>query len=415
MPQWLSVQADGTTLDSLASVERIPWMALKSVIEGSVSALPIGFDVPLGTDEFLIETTHIYKSFLLMGCKLGHAEEMTSLLFSSLQHCLKASPGECCLFAMPRKVFTVLLRHVLDSGGYLQDYRLLDFWQAMLVASRKKSLVIMLGGTSGCGKSTLGSLLTTRFGLSEFMSTDTIRHLLRSRYSLEENPCIHKSTYEGNASEYTAQCEDVQKLIENVIADVYARNASIVLEGVHITPSFMLAMMKRYPGSIFPFIIYISNVEKHRDRFAVRAKYMTTDDSSNKYIKHFESIRYIQQFLVDEAERHHFPMVDNTNVDRSLATMHAVIVSLRSLTENITPTLMTHWFDYYHGKYWGSKNMLKRLEETAGPRESRACSFEESSEETELLLQHGKNIVARARTASAPASVESLTRPTNAS
>ena len=60
----------------------------------------------------------------------------------------------------------------------------------------------------------------------------------------------------------------------------------MVIEGVHITPDFMISMMRQYPNCI-PFVICISNESKHRERFAVRSKYMTLDKRYNKYVFYF--------------------------------------------------------------------------------------------------------------------------------
>ena len=37
-----------------------------------------------------------------------------------------------------------------------------------------------------------------------------------------------------------------------------------------------------------------SNETKHRERFAVRAKYMTLEPTANKYVKYIRNIRTIQ-------------------------------------------------------------------------------------------------------------------------
>jgi 2-phosphoglycerate kinase len=39
---------------------------------------------------------------------------------------------------------------------------------------------------------------------------------------------------------------------------------------------------------------HVSNEAKHRERFAVRAKYMTLDPTRNRYVKYIRNIRIIQ-------------------------------------------------------------------------------------------------------------------------
>lgn len=87
-----------------------------------------------------------------------------------------------------------------------------------------------------------------------------------------------------------------------------------------------MGLMKKHP-SIVPFMIYISNEEKHLERFAVRAKYMTLDPTKNKYVKYIRNIRTIQDYLCKRADKHLVPKINNTNVDKSVATIHATVFS----------------------------------------------------------------------------------------
>lgn len=87
-----------------------------------------------------------------------------------------------------------------------------------------------------------------------------------------------------------------------------------------------MGLMKKHP-SIIPFMVYISNEEKHMERFAVRAKYMTLDPSKNKYVKYIRNIRTIQEYLCNCADKHLVPKINNTNVDRSVAAIHATVFS----------------------------------------------------------------------------------------
>ncbi|MCI21154.1 mutant low phytic acid protein, partial [Trifolium medium] len=87
-----------------------------------------------------------------------------------------------------------------------------------------------------------------------------------------------------------------------------------------------MGLMKKHP-SIIPFMVYITNEEKHLERFAVRAKYMTLDPAKNKYVKYIRNIRTIQDYLCKRAEKHLVPKINNTNVDKSVAAIHATVFS----------------------------------------------------------------------------------------
>ena len=84
--------------------------------------------------------------------------------------------------------------------------------------------------------------------------------------------------------------------------------------------------MRKHP-SIIPFMIYISNEDKHLERFAVRAKYMTLDPGKNKYVKYIRNIRTIQIYLCNRADKYLVPKINNTNIDKSVASIHATVFS----------------------------------------------------------------------------------------
>ncbi|KAL8496570.1 hypothetical protein ACS0TY_020313 [Phlomoides rotata] len=252
------------------------------------------------------------------------------------------------------------------------------------IRERKESVTVLLCGTSGCGKSTLSSLLGSRLGITTIVSTDSIRHMMRSFVDEKENPLLWASTYhageyldpsavaqakakrkakksarlsaaslsmhdissdngtrktEGNSTTsdiirpkqmaiegFKAQSEMVIDSLDRLITAWEERKESVVVEGVHLSLNFVMGLMKKHP-SIIPFMIYISNEEKHLERFAVRAKYMTLDPAKNKYVKYIKNIRTIQEYLCNQADKHLVPKINNTNVDKSVAVIHATVFS----------------------------------------------------------------------------------------
>jgi hypothetical protein len=87
----------------------------------------------------------------------------------------------------------------------------------------------------------------------------------------------------------------------------------------------MMSVMKKYPFCI-PFIVYIKNKDKHKERFAVRSKHMTLEPKYNKYVACFDNIRTIHKHFVKKAEKRLIPRIDNTNVDKSLGIIHSTII-----------------------------------------------------------------------------------------
>ena len=67
---------------------------------------------------------------------------------------------------------------------------------------------------------------------------------------------------------------------------------------------------------------------------------MTLDPSANRYVKHIQQIRTIQDYLVKRADRHCLPKVNNTNVDRSVAAIHATVLSALRRQSKVFPLLL---------------------------------------------------------------------------
>ncbi|KAK8966727.1 hypothetical protein KSP40_PGU013098 [Platanthera guangdongensis] len=187
----------------------------------------------------------------------------------------------------------------------------------------------------------------SRLGITNVISTDSIRHMMRSFVDEKENPLLWSSTYHaalgrksldaGSRPEiigkkqmaiegFKAQSEMVIDSLDRLITAWEDQNQSAIVEGVHLNINFVMGLMKKHP-SILPFMMYITNEEKHKERFAVRAKYMALDPAKNKYVKYIHNIRSIQDYLCNRADKHLVPKINNTNVDRSVAAIHATVFS----------------------------------------------------------------------------------------
>ncbi|CAN6461488.1 unnamed protein product [Victoria cruziana] len=283
-----------------------------------------------------------------------------------------------------RKTFLDVVCDALSQYKYVGPNQRADLVLSCRIRERKESVTVLLCGTSGCGKSTLSALLGSRLGITTVISTDSIRHMMRSFVDEKQNPLLWASTYHagefldpvavakakakrkakklagknpavkvgqewsshGNSEPrpdsastleaigtkqmaiegFKAQSEMVIDSLDRLITAWEERNESVVVEGVHLSLNFVMGLMKKHP-SIIPFMIYITSEDKHMERFAVRAKYMTLDPAKNKYVKYIRNIRTIQEYLCNRADKHLVPKINNTNVDRSVAAIHATVFS----------------------------------------------------------------------------------------
>jgi 2-phosphoglycerate kinase len=293
----------------------------------------------------------------VMGCKPIHAHQIAEELFAILNSLLndikyKKNQLSTEVICLKKSAFISLFIKCLHNHNYKNAKYIRDYYNALDFINRKYPLLVLLGGTSGTGKSTLASLTACRLGISNVLSTDSIRHILRNFTSKEQNPILFASTYETfkfvnddpvkpksqkkkTIEGYKIQCAIVQTYLERVVGRIMERNESVVVEGVHLTVSFMKLMMSKYQHCI-PFMIYIKDENKHKERFAVRAKEMTIDPKYNKYIENFENISIIHKWNCKKAENYLIPRIDNTNVDKGLGIIHSTIIRcMRKFTEGI--------------------------------------------------------------------------------
>ncbi|KAL6838468.1 hypothetical protein ACP4OV_031713 [Aristida adscensionis] len=348
----------------------------------------------------------LHSTLQLMGCKPRHAFEISRRVFDVIRtgdahgdtaaagvqryELAEATPTSSprqfqfelykrrTTVLLPRDLFLDLVCDALALYKYLAPNQRADLMRACRIRERKESVTILLCGTSGCGKSTLSTLLGSRLGVTTVVSTDSIRHMMRSFVEEKENPLLWASTYHagecldpvavaeakarrkakkrsgmssGSSTDYEksgaltdkidgkaigkkqmaiegykAQSEMVIDSLDRLITAWEDRKESVVIEGVHLSLNFVMGLMRKHP-SVIPFMIYISNEGKHTERFAVRAKYMTLDPTKNKYVKYISNIRTIQEYLCSRADKYLVPKINNTNVDRSVASIHATVFS----------------------------------------------------------------------------------------
>lgn len=274
----------------------------------------------------------------------------------------------------------------------LSDQHLQDFAVSCSLAEQRSSVTLLLCGTSGTGKSTLASLLASRLGIKSVVSTDSIRHMMRSFSSEAKDPLLWGSTYQAGeflnrivstkgsgahssdpkkaaVKGYKAQSEMVMEHLDRLITSFESRRESLLVEGVHLSLNFVVRLMQHHP-TIVPFLVHISNESKHMERFAVRSRAMTLRAEGNRYIKYLRNIRVIQEYLCKTADKHSIPKVDNTNVDRSIATIHGTLLGClrrkeqgEPLLDPVTKRCRVLLEEYLRCKSatWSSRDMLELI------------------------------------------------------
>ncbi|CAI5990896.1 unnamed protein product [Closterium sp. NIES-65] len=227
------------------------------------------------------------------------------------------------------------------------------------------------GGSGGKGRD-LGSGMDAVNGKEPMSEKEVVSEM--EAVSEREGVSEREMVIQG----YKAQSEMVIGSVEQLLCKWERCHESAIVEGVHLSLNFVMELLKRHP-TIIPFVIYIGNEAKHMERFAVRAKYMTLDPRRNKYVRYMRNIRAIQDYLVRRADKHLIPKVNNTNMDKSVAAIHATVFtclrhraageSMYSRASNTLPLLHHEYDTQYTASGLGSKGMLYVIQREGSLRE----------------------------------------------
>ena len=215
-----------------------------------------------------------------------------------------------------------------------------------LLKRSQRPLVVLVGGSTGSGKSTVATEVAHRLGITRIQSTDSIRHVMRSVISHNLLPCVHRSSFQVQESEIPAvpgvdprvaalmeQVRYVSVAVEAVLERALQESFSMILEGVHLVPG-LFQRFAANPGLHFVHVVvHVEEEAMHRERFLRRGTTVATRPG-RRYLDHFESIRTIQTYLVQQAHVHGTPDIENRDLD---ATVHRVLGQILDGVGDSTP------------------------------------------------------------------------------
>jgi 2-phosphoglycerate kinase len=195
-------------------------------------------------------------------------------------------------------------------------------------------IVVLVGGATGTGKSRIATEIAYRLGITRVTSTDFIRQTMRAFFSEEFMPSIHYSSFEAAPAALEADDPTLAGFLEqtrNVLVGVRAvteralqEGWSMVLEGVHLVPG----LVPEVEGALaVQCVLEIESEDVHAGHFWVRD---TTSDGLRpvgRYLGQLDEIRRVQQFIVDRARRCDVPVIENSNIDATIAAVMDLVLA----------------------------------------------------------------------------------------
>jgi|SRR5262245_572299 len=212
-------------------------------------------------------------------------------------------------------------------------------WRAFQESERP--MILLLAGAAGVGKTALAQEVAHRLGIARVTSTDSIRQVMRIMLSSELAPAIHASSYdawqalpalvdgedpvvEGFRAQATTVSVGVRAMIERSIAE----NSHMILDGVSILPG--LIHPERYAGDAHLIFLAVATLDAgaYRSRFEARAR-VAARRAPHRYLENLDAILRIQDHILELADQHGVPIVDNVSFDDSVLSI------LRHVTETL--------------------------------------------------------------------------------
>jgi 2-phosphoglycerate kinase len=205
-------------------------------------------------------------------------------------------------------------------------------------------IVLLIGGSTGTGKSRVATEVAYRLGITRVTSTDFIRQTMRAFFSTEFMPSIHYSSFEagkalsgGDAGDpvlagFLDQTRNVLVGVRAVVERSLQEGWSMVLEGVHLVPGMLPAI----EGALaVQCVLEVGPEDVHAGHFWVRDAGTEGLRPVQRYLDALGDIRYIQSYIVERAERAGVPVIENSNIERTIRSVMELVLASTERLEGV--------------------------------------------------------------------------------
>jgi 2-phosphoglycerate kinase len=264
----------------------------------------------LSGDEAASITTGLYQELIAEGQPEVSSQHLRELTFHRIRDQLGPEPAR---------------RYLVWKG--FQDSR--------------RPLLVLISGSVGCGKSTVATQLAHRLGIVRMQSTDMLREVMRMMVPRRLVPVLHRSTYNAwqalPAHEhlhaqpdtlvedgYLTQSELVWVACEAAVQRAVQERVSLILEGVHVHPSFFRRIESESNAIVVPVMLAVLKRKHLRQRIRGRGK-DAPDRRAERYLKHLDDIWRLQSFLLSEADPAGVPIVMNEDIEATVQEVVRII------------------------------------------------------------------------------------------
>jgi 2-phosphoglycerate kinase len=153
--------------------------------------------------------------------------------------------------------------------------------------------------------------------------------VLRAFFTHEAMPSVHHSAFEaGGADGYREQAERVATGVDAIVERAAAEGTPLIVEGVHVLPGTLERGLRDRCVAVEALLV-VEDPELHRGHFSHRRG----SRPAERYLESFDEIRALQDHLAACAREEGVAVIDNINVDDTLArVMNLVLDEVTEVT-----------------------------------------------------------------------------------
>ena len=190
--------------------------------------------------------------------------------------------------------------------------------------------LLVITGASGVGKSTLSAKIAASLEFDKIVATDTIRETLRTQIFEEEEPALHRSSFQpggsGAIKDWKATVSPLNDAIQAVVSREMKRGGDILMEGVHFVPDFALIDEWRATGGeACGVVLAVEDEEEHVRMITGRRKH--NGRPVRHYLDHIERIREIQDEMIKLAGKNDWLLLDLTKIEDPIGKIERYLIS----------------------------------------------------------------------------------------
>ncbi|TFF94224.1 hypothetical protein EU546_05185 [Candidatus Thorarchaeota archaeon] len=220
---------------------------------------------------------------------------------------------------LQKLVLSWLATNKLSSVAHYEN--LLAYDRARSRPDGPPPIIVAIEGASATGKSMIALDLLTRLNATRYISTDTVRHMLRGMFSETSHPELHCHTYQAfrhkqegptelheTVRGFISQTNLVQPKIMELTHRVLLEGAMGVVEGVHMIPGSLHSL-----GSSAIEVLVSPSEELHEAMFQTKrsvGKLKSVSGDEGERRDEFEATCRIQEFMLSKARIENVTIVE---------------------------------------------------------------------------------------------------------